>query len=323
MTVEEVLQNLQTLYNQFISHNNNWVRLKNQQEFIFKVAHRSPIRKMCQEGGSCAFFLQGSLNTSDIHKSMLVDEYVMNVKRAILPEELYKSIGKAAQQDFETNYPANYTVQNMLRQYWDQWKTIKRVEQFLDDLIATSAYQPLDSLTPMGVIQQHVKHWEKNAQLHEGLDENQLRSQLVLALQNAGFNASAETHAYQGHADILVNKPSVRSGANNNFELVAECKIWRGHAAFHDALSQLCQYVTHYDNHAALIVFVNDGSFVDICKKAEQYLLGHPSCRNPSKVSADYIEYSLIPAQNQASEIPATLLLCNLTTPRYARRSAN
>lgn len=319
MTVEEILQNLQILCNQFISHHNNWVHLKNQHEFVFDVSHSSPIRDMYAEGGGCAFYLKGSLDTSYVKKSVLIDEYVENVKSAIPPEQHYNSIGQAAQQDFETSYPTNYTVQDMLRQYWDQWETIKRVEQFLDVLIATSAYQPLVSSTPMQVIQQYVKHWEKNAQLHKGLYENSLRSQLVLALQNAGFDASAEMHAYQGHADILVNKPSVRGVINTGFLLVAECKIWRGSAALSDALSQLCQYVTPYDNHAALIVFVTDGSFVDICRKALQCLVEHPSRRRHSVVSADYIEYFLIPAQNQASEIPATLLLCNLTTPRYTR----
>lgn len=319
MTVEEILRNLQILCNQFISHDDNWVYLKNQSEFVFDVDHSSPIRKLYEEGRGCTYYLKGSLDTSYVNKSVLIDEYVANVKAAIPPEHDYNAIGQAAQQDYEKNYRTNYTVQYMLRQYWDQWETIKRVEQFLEVLIASSVYQPLVSSTPMQVIQQYVKHWEKNAQLHKGLDENSLRSQLVLALQNAGFDASAETHAYQGHADILVNKQSLRGMINKGFLLVAECKIWRGSAALSDALSQLCQYVTPYDNHAALIVFVTDGFFVDICRKAVQCLVEHPSRRRHSVVSADYIEYFLIPVQNQASEIPATLLLCNLTTPLYTR----
>lgn len=172
----------------------------------------------------------------------------------------------------------------------------------------------------MQVIQQHVKHWEKNAQLHKGLDENSLRSQLVLALRNANFDACAETLVYQGRADILVNKPPVRGMINNDYLLVAECKIWRGSTAFSNALSQLCKYVTPHDNHAALIVFVNNGSFVDVCGKAVQCLAEHPSRREHSVVSVDYVEYLLKPAQNQRSGIPATLLLCNLTTPQYTLR---
>lgn len=319
MTLEEILRNLQILCNQFISHDNNWVNLKNQSEFAFDVDHNSPIRKLYEEGRSCTSYLKGSLDTSYVNKSMLIDEYVANVKAAIPLEHDYKAIGQAAQQDYEANYRTNYTVQYMIRQYWDQWETVKRVEQFLSALITTSAYQPLVRSSPIQAIHEYVKNWEQNAQLHKGLDENALRSQLVVALRSAGFDASAETHAYQGHADILVNKPSIRGMINKGCLLVAECKIWRGSAALADALSQLCQYVTPYDSHAALIVFVNEGSFVDICSKAVQCLVEHPSCRMHSVVSADYIEYFLIPAQNQASEIPATLLLCNLTTPRYTR----
>ncbi|HBP5136748.1 hypothetical protein I5F46_00765 [Pseudomonas aeruginosa] len=318
MTVEEILRNLQTLRNQFTSHDDNWVNLKNQSEFAFDVDHNSPIRKLYEEGRSCTSYLKGRLDTSYVNKSMLIDEYVDNVKAAIPSEQYYKDIGQAAQQDFEENYRTNYTVQYMLKQYWDQWETVKRVEQFLSALIATAAYQPLVRSSPIQAIQQYIKNWEQNAQLHKGLDENALRSQLVVALQSAGFQAGAETHSFQGHADIVVSKPSVRGIADSGHQLVAECKIWKGPAALSDALSQLCLYVTPNDSHAALIVFVNDGSFIDICRKAAQQLSEHPSCSAYS-TGSDCIEYSLRPAQNPASEIPATLLLCNLTTPRYSR----
>ncbi|WP_386082407.1 hypothetical protein ACFIOZ_03990 [Vreelandella sp. F11] len=317
MNVVEILQNLQVLCNQFSEYHNDWVRLKNQNEFVFDVSHNSPIRDMYAEGGGCAYYLKGSLDTSYVNKSMLIDEYVSNVRKSIPPEQDYNSIGQAAQQDFEASYPENHTVRYMLRLYWGQYETIERVEQFLSMLIASSAYQPLIRSSPMQVIQQYVKHWEQNAQLHKGLDENALRSQLVLTLQRDGFQAGAETHAFQGHADIVVAKPSFDGVASNGHQLVAECKIWRGPSALYNALSQLCQYVTPNDSHAALIVFVNDGSFVDICSKSEQCLVEHPSCRVHSVISTDYVHYSLIPAQNQALEIPATLLLCNLTTPRY------
>jgi len=318
MNVVEILQNLQVLCNQFSGHHNDWVHLKSQSEFVFDVNHSSPIRDMYAEGGGCALYLKGSLDTSHVNKSMLIDEYVSNVRKSIPPEQDYNSIGQAAQQDLEENYQENYTVRCMLRLYWEQWETIKRVEQFLSVLIATSAYQPLVRSSPIQAIQQYIKNWEQNAQLHKGLDENALRSQLVVALQRAGFQAGAETHAYQGHADIVVSKPLAMGFANNGYQLVAECKIWRGPAALFDALSQLCQYVTPNDSHAALIVFVNDGSFIDICSKAAQQLSEHPSCSAYS-TGLDCIEYSLKPVQNPASEIPATLLLCNLTTPRYSR----
>jgi len=226
-------------------------------------------------------------------------------------------IGLAAQQDFEKNYKTNYTVQYMLRQYWDQWETVKLAKQFLSVLKTTTAYQPLDRPSPIQVIRKYIKNWEKDVQLHKGLNENALRAQLVVALQSAGFIADAETHSFQGHTDIVVSKPLVGGIVDKGHQLVAECKIWKGSAGLYAALSQLCRYVTPNDSHAALIVFVRDGSFNEICKKAVQHLSRHQSFSSPS-AGTDCIEYYLRPAQNPESKVSATLLLCNLTTPRYS-----
>lgn len=317
MNLSEILQSLQVLCNHFTYYHQEWVHLKTQQEFVFDVEHQSPVRRIYEEGGGCAFYLKSALNTSYVNTTILVNEYVEKVQASIPPEAYYLETGEAAQKDFSLNYPHNYTVQAMLRLYWEQWETVKRVEHLISALIATSAYQLLDRSTPMQLIQHHVKHWEQNAQLHKGLGENALRSQLVLALQSAGFPAGAETHAFQGHADIVVPRPLYLSHINNGHQFIGECKIWNGSAALSSALSQLCQYVTPNDSHAALIVFVNSGSFNDTCRKAVQCLAAHPSHNGHTVKTADCIEYSLIPAQNKLSQIPATLLLCNLTTTRY------
>lgn len=318
MTVADTLQNLQVLRSKFVSYDDNWVHLKGQREFAQDVAHSSPIQKLYEEGRSCALYLKGGLDTSYVNKSMLVDEYVRNVKAAIPPKQNYESIGLEAQQDFNTNYPANYTVQYMINQYWEQWETVKRVEQFLSKLITTPAFQPLVRSSPMQAIRKYVKNWEQDAQLHQGLGENALRAQLVVALKSEGFLTGAETNASQGHADIVVTKLLVGSIADSSHQLVAECKIWSGSKALFAALSQLCQYVTPNDAHAALIVFVTEGSFNDTCDKAAQCLFEHPAW-GTSSGGTEYIEFSLKPAQNPVSEIPATLLMCNLTTPRYSR----
>lgn len=317
MTTAEILKNLQTLQLQFSHYHKNWIDLKNKTEFIHGVSHSSPIREMYAEGSGCALYLTQNLDTSQINKYIIIDEYIKRVCNSLTPEKIYHHTGEAAQQDFDKNYPDNYTIRHMLRLYWDQWETIKHIKKYLNALIASSTYQYSANSTPIHVIKQHAEQWEKNSQLHKGLNENALRSQLVLALKNAGFDASAETHMYQGHADIVVRNSFAQGTVSNEYLLVAECKFWKGQNALFDAFSQLCQYVTPHENHAALIVFVDEGSFSDICKKAAQCLIGHPSCVTPSTVSMGHIEYSLIPAQNQELRISAVLLLCNLTTPRY------
>lgn len=45
-----------------------------------------------------------------------------------------------------------------------------------------------------------------DVQLHSKIDENGLRSQLVLELKRSGFLASSETHAREGHGDIIVSR---------------------------------------------------------------------------------------------------------------------
>lgn len=204
----------------------------------------------------------------------------------------------------------------MIREYWEQWETIKRIEQFLCALEAVAAYPALSD--PMAVIEQYADVLSANAQLHQGLNENSLRAHIVYQLVNARHQAFSEAHAYQGHADIVV-KNSTFGGVNVGNQLVAECKIWGGQLALFDALSQLCKYVTGSDGQAALIVFVKDGDFSDICKKASDSLPGHPSAQGPYFNNGSSIGFSLIPVQNKSQKIPATLLLINLTIPRYGR----
>lgn len=316
--IEQVLQNLDVLRARFAYFDSQWAHLKDKREFVNEVKHASPIREMYAEGRSCAGYLKNCLDISHINKTMLLDEYVALVKKTIPPQQIYESTGWAAYQDIEESYSANHTAKDMLNLYWEQWQTVARVEEFLFDLITSPEYQLLVRPSPIQVIRQYVKNWEQDAQLHQNLGETGLRSQLLVALRAQGFQASGETQAYQGHADIVVAKPLVPGITASGHLLVAECKMWRGAATLDAAASQLCQYVTSNDSHAALIFFVNKGSFVDICSEASLCLAQHVSCGGmPS--GADHIDYWLRPAQNPELEVPATLIMCNLTTPRYPR----
>jgi hypothetical protein len=316
MTEAEILRNLESLRTRFIEHNNNWIRLKTQDEFYWGIDHNSPIRSMYAEGNGTASYLVGSLNTKWVNRGVLLDEYVAEVRKSISPESIYLNIGHAAEKDIRERYPNNYTVSYMIREYWDQWETIKRIEQFLCALEAVGAY-PAPS-NPMAVIEQYANVLSTNAQLHQGLNENSLRAHIVQRLVDARYQAVSEAHSYQGHADIVVKKATF-GGVSVGNQLVAECKIWGGQLALSDALSQLCKYVTGSDGQAALIVFVKEGDFSDICRKASDSLNGHPSARGAYLNNGSSINFNLIPMQNMSQSIPATLLLINLTIPRYTR----
>ncbi|CAB3967649.1 hypothetical protein BCO9919_02863 [Burkholderia cenocepacia] len=285
--------------------------MKQDNEFVNGVSHQSPIREMFSEGSGTAWYLKNSLDTSKINKGITISNYIRAVKEAIPPMAYYVGKGQQAQRDFEEAYPNNHTVQTMLRQYWRQWKDIEDVERLMT---ALSAIRP-PLLSPLMVIRQYATRWERDAQLHQGIGEEGLRSQLVHALSEARYIVNSEVHSYQGHADIVVNRSM---GDTSRFSLVAECKKWDGSIKFSDGISQLCRYVTRHVDMAAAIIFVTKGDFSEICKKAADTLQKHEACETPQD-GFEFIKFSLILAQNSRERVPAAILLCNLTTPRYSR----
>lgn len=266
---------------------------------------------MFAEGSGVAWYLKNHLDASKVNKGLTISNYIRAVKDAIPPRAHYVDKGQQAQRDFEDTYPENHTVQSMLRQYWGQWDDIEEVERLLT---ALSVIRP-PLLSPLMVIRQYAMNWERDAQLHQGIGEKGLRSQLVHALREARYSVNSEVHSYQGHADIVVNRSM---GDASNLALVAECKKWDGPAKLSDGISQLCRYVTRHVDMAAAIIFVTKGDFSEICKKAEEVLQNHEACEM-LKDGFEFIEFSLRLAQNSRGRVPAAILLCNLTTPRYSR----
>lgn len=317
MAVENILESMDVLRVRFETHLAEWRRFKSNEEFHYAVNHSSPVQKLYEEGSSCAYYLFGALETRYVGESMLLDEYTRNVHLAIPQKDIYDTIYANAQADFEINYLNNYTVQYMLRQYVEQWLDVQRVKQFLAQLENSIEYRLMSNITPINVIQQYAREWEQDVQLHENLGETGLRSQLVLELKREGFLATPETHAHDGHADIIVSRPNSCGAIAGNM-LVVECKIWDGPAALYSAVSQLCRYTTPYDDHAALVIFVRTGDFREVCIKAAEELDNHEAC-SERRGGSSLIEFTLTLPQDVKRPIPASVLLCNLTQPRYSR----
>lgn len=317
METKEILKAMEVLRNRFKSHYDQWVYLKQNREFQFDLSHNSPMRDLYADGLMYVRGLLGALDTQYVGSSMLLDEYVQKVRGEVPNKELYDALYLKAKGDFESNYKNNYTAQYMLTQYFEQWGDIQRVKQFLAQLESTSAYWLLRSTTPMDVIQRHAREWEQDVQLHSKIDENGLRSQLVLELKKSGFLASSETHAREGHGDIIVSR-SNSVGTTAGHILVVECKMWKGPAALYAAISQLCQYATPYDDHAALVVFVREGKFPEVCSTAADELAKHEACSNID-IQSHLIKFLLALPQDTQRPIHASLFLCNLTKPRYFR----
>ena len=314
---ESITKDLKTLWLRFKRFDEEWGYLKSQSEFWADAGKNFALGKLYEEGRSCCHYLAGSLETQylDAHK-ILVDEYVSGVATCIPDDNSYWEVFRAAEKIAAESYSDNYTVKYMLRQYQDQWGEVARVKQFINELKKTVDYRPVDLSTPMEVIRGNVKKWEQNSQIFIGVSETNLRSQLVLALRNAGFHATAESHVYLGHSDVLVSQPPEAPDSGNL--LVSECKFWGGSVGLYDTLSQLCKYITPHDKHVSAIVFVTEGDFADVCRKAFDTLLTHP-CYAGGASGVEFVQFNLKPPQNQSLTISASLLLCNFTVKRYVR----
>lgn len=313
---QDILNHLQVMKSKFSSHDQEWVRYKNEPEFHLNVAHASPIRALYSEGRSLSMYLSGRLETQYVDTSMLLSEYIEQVMEAIPNESDYLKIGTDARADYEANYSSNYTVRYMIELYEEQWEKISMVRHLLGQLADLASHQSLVAADPIQVMTQWIYDWEQNIQLHQREDENGLRAQLALGLRKSGFASVSEGFNYQGRADILIPRPPKRGGNAAGNELVVECKIWSGQMAFFAAISQLCRYLTRHDDKAALIIFVRNEDFAGVCDYAFAGLK-MSSAASDLKGTGAFYKLKLKPAQDSGATVDTAVILCNLVVTRY------
>lgn len=99
-------------------------------------------------------------------------------------------------------------------------------------------------------------------------DENTFRGLLVhfLSVYYPG-QVFAEAYNKRGKTDILIRN-------NKKNILIAECKIW-GREKLNDTINQLLDYVSLYDEKAAIIIFSNYASFDEVLSKIEEEIKNH------------------------------------------------
>lgn len=135
------------------------------------------------------------------------------------------------------------------------------------------------------------------------MPEESLRDVLLVVLNDRFGPASGETFSRNGKTDILVPW-----GGDQRAVFIAECKIWKGPAAFRKAIDQLLGYITWRDTHAALILFVRSGSPSEIATKAEAGLTDHPQFKRTSDVGARPT-FTLAHPDDSAREIHVALMV--------------
>jgi len=154
---------------------------------------------------------------------------------------------------------------------------------------------------------------ERAPQTYSGWGEED-RRQVLLLMLNSHYEGKAHAEAFNGagKTDILL-----REEDRNLF--IAECKLWEGPSAFHDAITQLFGYVTWRDVKLALVVFVDRKDFTRIIATARETVQRYEGFR--AWLSTPEEEESEFRAQVQWPGDPQRLVTLHVSlflTPRSA-----
>lgn len=135
------------------------------------------------------------------------------------------------------------------------------------------------------------------------MPEESLRDVLLVVLNNRFGPATGETFSRRGKTDIFIPW-----GGDERTVFIAECKWWKGQAAFGKAIDQLLGYLTWRDSRAALIVFVRDGPPTEIGEKADGTLRAHGSFKRMS-TRGGRLTYTLASRDDDRRELNVALLV--------------
>lgn len=135
------------------------------------------------------------------------------------------------------------------------------------------------------------------------MPEESLRDVLLVVLNNRFGPATGETFSRSGKTDIYLPY-----GGDPRAVFIAECKWWKGPAAFRKAIDQLLGYVTWRDSRSALIVFVRDGKPTELAEKAADELQGH-RCFKRTQPIAGRTVFTFASPDDDRREMHVALLL--------------
>nr|WP_232546806.1 hypothetical protein [Streptomyces antimycoticus] len=171
-------------------------------------------------------------------------------------------------------------------------------------------YQITDSLRIFGSSESRPDHEKADAELYtealsvllharnqierlpsvtRGKNEEDIRDVLLVAL-GAAFagRCTAESQNGDGKTDLLL-----RIGDRN--VLVGECKIWGGSKKFREEdIPQLFGYLTRYDRHAVIPLFIRKARPEEIVAKAAKELSEYPRCVSAAVPDHDARQYNFV-----------------------------
>lgn len=110
---------------------------------------------------------------------------------------------------------------------------------------------------------------ERLPRSYRGKREEDLRDHLLTVLAPSYPNSTGETFNKEGKTDILVRHQGV-----NIF--VGECKFWKGHKRFQEAIDQILRNLTSRDSKAAVVCFVRNKEFKPVLEQIATRSSKHP-----------------------------------------------
>lgn len=111
----------------------------------------------------------------------------------------------------------------------------------------------------------------RSPKAYRNLDENSLRDQLLLALNNQyEGGATGETFNYEGKTDIFIR-------INGRVVFIGECKFWKGPKALPAAIDQLLSYLSWHDTKAAVVLFHRGRNLTAVLDEIPDAVRSHPA----------------------------------------------
>lgn len=133
----------------------------------------------------------------------------------------------------------------------------------------------------LGVLQSMALVLERSPSAFKTMGEEDLRQHFLVQL-NGHYEgrATGETFNGDGKTDILI-----REGDRNIF--IAECKFWRGPAAFQETIDQLLGYLSWRDTKTAIVLFNRETAFTTVLSKIPQGLASHPNFKQHVELAGE------------------------------------
>lgn len=210
-------------------------------------------------------YLRNSANTFNASISAQAQSQIAGRKDKLLTDRnLVASIGFAMKP--RDGASATYATPQVRKKIMPGQPPASMVEFKSEPTLAAEQYEEILSIMENMV---RVMECSPSAFTHAG--EEAIRTHFLMQL-NGRFEgqASGETFNYEGKTDILI-----KDHGRNLF--IAECKFWRGEAAYAETIDQLLGYLSWRDTKAAILVFNRNKNLSSALEKVVQQTAAHPN----------------------------------------------